>query len=412
MRVVVLGAGIAGITAAWYLAAGGAEVTVIERGTEPASETSHANGGHISTQSGVPWTGPSGLRAFLTRRFNSAETIRLLHTRDPGRLDWYLRALSASRPSAYRRAAIALLKLAQFSRSLFDELVAEQNLDLCLEARGTLDLYRSRRAFARAHARRSKGVESLSPREILAREPALANAAVHPVGALYYPGDATGDCRRFCIQLGERARDAGVTFRYGESVRGLVVARDGCRGVATDGGTFEADACVVALGAWSASFLRRYGLRLPVLPLRGYTLTAPIGADAPAPGRFVDAERHIVGARLDTHFRAAGMADFMGLEAGNYDRRKAVLERIVREWYPALPRNGTEFWSCLRPITPDGPPILGASGIEGLWLNTGLGPLGWTLGCGAGQIVADLVLGKKPPIPLAGLTRTRFHRFG
>ncbi|MGH8273489.1 MAG: FAD-dependent oxidoreductase [Gammaproteobacteria bacterium] len=409
MRVVVLGAGIAGIVTAWYLARGGAEVTVVERGAEPASETSHANGGHLSTQSGVPWTGPAGLRAFLARRFSPERPIRVLHTRDPGRLGWYAHALAASRPAAYRHALSTIFELARLSRECFDALVGEHGLDVSLEAEGTFALYRSERVFEHARRHLGKDVQVLSVDEVLAREPALGEAAIRPAGALFYPGDATGDCRRFCSELAARAEACGVEFRYRERAHRLTIARNICRGVVSDSGEIEADACVVAMGTSSAPFLRGQGIRLPILPLRGYTLTAPIGESAPAPGRFADIERHIVCARLGGSFRAAGMADFTGPAAEPDWGRAAQLERIVREWYPALSRTGTEHWSCLRPMTPDGPPILGASGAAGVWLNTGLGPLGWTLGCGAGRLVADLVLGKKPSISLEGLTRKRFR---
>ncbi|MDN5864741.1 MAG: FAD-dependent oxidoreductase [Gammaproteobacteria bacterium] len=411
MKVVVLGAGIAGITTAWYLASGGAEVTVIDRAGEAAAETSHANGGHLSTQSGVPWTSPSGLHDFLFSRFTPERTIRVRRRRDPGRFDWFVRALSAARPAACRRASARLTRLADFSRASFEALCAESGLDVSLEERGTLALYRSERAFARARKQRARGVRVFSHQDVLSHEPALAGAAVPIAGALHYPGDATGDCRRFCMQLGERSEAGGVVFRQGENVHRLHLERGVCRGVETDGGHYEADACVAALGAQSACFLRPWGIRLPILPLRGYTLTAPIDPAAPAPGGFSDPERHLVFSRLGPRFRAAGMADFTGLNEIPDWGRGAQLERIVREWYPALSCTGVEHWSCLRPMTPDGPPILGASGIPGLWLNTGLGPLGWTLGCGAGRIVADLVLGKKPPIDSEGLTCQRFHRF-
>ncbi len=408
MKVVVLGAGIAGITTAWHLAAGGAEVTVLDRGAEPASETSHANGGHISTQSGTPWTGPVGLRDFFATRLAHERSVRILRARDPGRWRWFMRALAASRPAAYKDAADSIQRLACLSREVLETLVEEQNLDVSLESDGVLALYRTERAFRYARKRKPETAQVLSTHEALAREPALAAASIKPAGALYYPGDATGDCRAFCYGLAERSAQAGVNFRYGVEVRGLLLEQGRCRGVEIEGETLAVDACVVALGAWSASFLRSCGLRVPVLPLRGYTLSASIVPDAPAPGRLVDIERHMVCARLGGQFRAAGMADFAGLNSAAPRARIAQLERIAAEWYPPLVRSAIEHWSCLRPITPDGPPILGASGIPGLWLNVGLGPLGWTLGCGAGRIVGDLVLGRRPPIPLAGLTHERF----
>jgi D-amino-acid dehydrogenase len=409
MKVIVLGAGIAGVTTAWYLAAGGAEVTVLDRGAEPATETSHANGGHMSTQSATPWMGPAGVREFFESRFTPERPIRLRHARDPGRLGWFARALVASRPSAYRRSTERLCALARFSREAFETVLEEQAIEACLERRGRLSVYRGDRAFARAAKHCDKAVEVLSKDEVITREPALANANVRFAGALLYPGDATGDCRRFCIELADRAADIGVTFRYGESAQRLIVEDGRCRGAVSEREALHADGCVLALGATSPAFLRSSGIHLPMIALRGYTLTAPIGDAKGVPGAFSDSERHLVFARLDERLRVAGMADFTGPAGGADPRRAVQLEHIVGEWYPRLSRAGVEHWSCLRPMTPDGPPILGKSGLPGLWLNTGLGPLGWTLGCGAGRIVADLVLGKKPPMPLDGLTLDRFH---
>lgn len=407
-RVLVLGAGIAGVSTAWHLAAGGATVTVVDRGAEPAGETSHANGCQISTQSGAPWMGPSGVREFLATRLARERPIRLVPARDPGRWRWFTSALAASLPSRYARAAAVTARLARLNRETLDGLLGELDLDIALEPGGVLCLYRTHRRFARARAHRRPGTEILGAGEILEREPALRGARVRPVGAILYPEDATGDCYRFCLELAANAAAAGVEFRFETSVRGLVIEKGRCRGAVTADGTLEAEHCVVALGAETAPFLRRHGIRLPILPLRGYTLSAPIAADAPAPGRMIDVERRLGCARIGAVFRVAGMADFAGPDASAPPRRLAELDRTAAEWYPPLAQSQLTHWTCLRPMTPDGPPILGAARIPGLWLNAGLGPLGWTLGCGAGRVVADLVLGRAPPVSLEGLGAERF----
>lgn len=407
MRVAVLGAGVAGIATAWYLAAGGAEVVVIEHGDEPATETSHANGGHISTQSAAPWTGPEGVREFAVSRLRPGRTVRVLPVPDPGRWRWFAAALAASRPQRYREATATLRRLAAYSREQFETLVTEQRLDIALERGGSIAVYRTSRAFAHArHKGLRSGAETLNRTEVLAQEPALVHARVAPAGGFYYRGDATGDCRQFCLELAAHAAAKGTEFRFGTQVRGLVSERNVLHAIDTDAGRVRAEACVVAMGPESAAFLRRHNVRLPVLPLRGYTLSAPIAASAPAPGRFLDAERHMVFARLGGTFRAAGMADFAGASRAMPAGRLRLLERISRDWYPGLQQ--PEYWSCLRPMTPDGPPVLGGAGIGGVWLNIGMGPLGWTLGCGAGKLVADLVLGRRADIPLDGLTAARF----
>jgi len=405
MRVVVLGAGIAGLTSAWYLSEAGADVTLVDRGAAPASETSHANGGHISTQSATPWTGPREILAFILSRGRRQRAVRVHLSSYPEFVPWSWHALAASRPAPHRRAHAHLRRLAAYSRECFDALAGEQKLDVALESTGTLGLYRSERAFRRAR-RIKNAAEPLGPADILEREPALANARVRPVGALYYPGDATGDCHRFCEQLAARLEQRGTTLHWHTPVRDLHFEDGRLRAIVTDGQAIDTDACVVALGADAARFMRALRVRLPIIPLRGYTLTAPITPGAHAPGRFVDAESHLVFARLGDRFRAAGMADFAGLSRDEPANRLAQLERLSRDWYPDMA--APEFWACLRPITPDGPPIIGDSGLPGVWLHTGHGPLGWTLACGTARLLADLMLGRTPALALDGLTRERF----
>lgn len=406
MKVVILGGGVAGLTTAWFLAEAGTDVILVDRGGAPASETSHANGGHISTQSAKPWTGPQDFAQFLRRPLDPGRPVRIRRGSFPQLVPWGLRALAGAYPPRYRRHCAVLSRLAGYSRECLDQLVRDEQLDIALDARGTLSLYRSARAFARAH--RGTRMETLGPGEILDREPLLARARIRPAGGIYHPGDATGDCRAFCEQLAARLRAKGVSLRWNTEARELPApSRQGVTMVLESGECLRADACVIANGAHAAPFLRRLGVRLPIVPLRGYTLTAPIPDGGAAPGRFADAERHLVFARLGRHFRAAGMADFDGLSRAAPPARLARLERDTRDWYPELER--PDFWACLRPITPDGPPILGETGLPNVWLHAGLGPLGWTLACGAARLVADRIIGKAPAIETTGLTLERFR---
>lgn len=405
MKALILGGGIAGLTTAWYLAEAGVEVTVVDRGGEPASETSHANGGHISTQSGKPWTGPAEFAEFLRHPLDRNRPVRVRLGGFPQFIPWAMRALNSARPARYRQHCDVLARLAAYSRECLDALVRDQALDIALDARGTYSLYRTRRAFSRA--RKRANLEALGPGEIIQQEPALANARIKPAGAIYHPGDATGDCRAFCEQLADRLVSRGVRLLWNTEVHHLVRAgNDGITLMLAGSESLRADACVVANGADAAPLLCRHGVSLPIIPLRGYTLTAPLAADSEAPARIADAERHMVFARLGGHFRAAGMADFDGFSREAPAKRLAQLERHTRDWYPGM--GAPEFWACLRPITPDGPPIIGASGLPGIWLHTGLGPLGWTLACGAARIVAGQITGHTPAIDTAGLTLGRF----
>lgn len=406
MKAVILGGGVAGLTTAWYLSEAGADVIVVDRGGAPASETSHANGGHISTQSGKPWTGPRDIADMLARPFDRSRPVRIQRGGFPELLPWVARALGAARPARHGRHAAVLRNLAAYSRESLDALIREQRLEISFDSRGSVSVYRSPRAFARAR-RSARGAETLGPRELLAMEPALANARIHPAGALYYPGDATGDCRAFCEQLAARLEDRGARLLWNTEARRLEKAPGGRMTLELAGASrLHGDACVIANGAHATPFLRPLGVRLPIIPLRGYTLTAPVADDETAPGRFADAERHLVFAHFGDRFRAAGMADFDGLSRAAPAKRLAQLEHLARDWYPAL--QTPEFWACLRPITPDGPPVIGSSGLPGVWLHTGLGPLGWTLACGAARIVADQIIGRPPGIATGGLTLRRF----
>ena len=405
MKALIVGGGIAGLTTAWYLVEAGVDVTVVDRGGEPASETSHANGGHISTQSGKPWTGPAEFTEFLRHPFNRNRPVRIRLGGFPRFVPWAMRALNSARPVRYRQYCEVLARLAAYSRECFDALASDQALDIALDTRGTYSLYRTQRAFSRD--RKHTNLETLGTAEIIKQEPALANARIKPVGAIHHPGDATGDCRAFCEQLADRLASRGARLLWNTEVRHLAHSSgDGITLMLANGEDLHADACVVANGADAAPLLRRIGIRLPIIPLRGYTLTAALAMGSEAPGRIADAERHMVFARLGGYFRAAGMADFDGFSREAPAARLAQLERNARDWYPGL---GTpEFWACLRPITPDGPPIIGASGLPGVWLHTGLGPLGWTLACGAARIVSGQITGHAPAIDMAGLTLERF----
>lgn len=405
MKALILGGGIAGLSTAWALLESGVEVTVLDRGEKPASETSHANGGHISTQSAKPWTGPDEFSEFLRHPFAKSRPVRIQRGGLPELVPWALRALGSAAPLRHRRYCGVLQRLAAYSRECFDALSAELAFDMALDTRGTYALYRTPRAFARA--RRHAKSEALGPAEIIECEPALANARIKPAGAICYPGDATGDCHAFCEQLAERLQANGVQLLWNTDVHRLMEP-DGYGPALelADGQRLKADALVIANGAYAAPFLRPLGVRLPIVPLRGYTLTAPLAEDTQAPGRIADAERHLVFAHLGNSFRAAGMADFDGFSLEAPKARLAQLARCARDWYPLM--EAPQFWSCLRPITPDGPPILGASGLPGVWLHTGLGPLGWTLACGAARIVADQITGRTPAIDTVGLTLERF----
>lgn len=404
---VVLGAGIAGVSTAWYLACAGMQVTVVEQAAQPAAETSHANGGHISTQSGAPWMAPGVVKDYLLSRFRANPVVKVMPLYEPGQFQWMRFARRASGQNVHRRSADLISDLARYSRSELDALESDLSLDIDKDPRGVFEIYRTWRAFSKRCRRLSQGGEILQKREILEREPSFSNARVQIVGGCFYPNDATGDCQLFCAQLAHRAKLEGVNIHFHSSALRVKTSNSGVSAVATSQGQIDCDLCVVALGSHARAFLARHGVKVPILPLRGYTLTTPIPPGATVPGRFIDIERRVVFSKLGNIFRAAGMADFAGDRRNVPKGRAELLHSIANDWAPSLSKVHPEFWACLRPMTPDGPPFLGRTSVKGLWVNIGYGPLGWTLGVGGSRLLVDEILGDKPALPIEEFSHRR-----
>lgn len=405
---VVLGAGIAGISTAWYLASAGMKVTVVDQADQPAAETSHANGGHISTQSGAPWTAPGVVKQYVLSRFRAKPVVKVMPFYEPGQLQWMRLALQASHQHSYDKSAGLISALADYSRSELDALESHLSLDINKDARGVLEIYRTRKAFSKKLLHLTNRTQVLNKKEVIEREPSFANACVDIAGACFYPDDATGDCQSFCTQLAHQAEIIGVEMQFKSLALHIETRNNRISAVTTSRGEIECDLCVVALGSQARSFLIKHGVKVPILPLRGYTLTTEIPAEATVPGRFVDVERRIVFSQLGRYFRAAGMADFSGSRRNIPKRRAALLRAIANDWAPPLRKMTPEFWACLRPMTPDGPPFVGQTHVGGLWVNVGYGSLGWTLGVGGSRLLADKIQGKKPALSIEEFSAQRF----
>jgi D-amino-acid dehydrogenase len=410
MRVTVLGAGVVGVTSAWYLSADGHEVTVIERQPLPAQETSFANGGQISVSHAEPWANPQApLKALKWMLREDAPLLWRLRA-DPAQWAWGLRFLRECTAERARANVEAIVRLGLASRSALQALRRELALDYDQLERGILHFYTDRREFAhalpQAELMRQHGCDRVpkTAAECLAIEPALAGAAVPVVGGTYTAGDESGDARRFTESLAQHAAGRGVRFRYGETATALL--REGGRlaGVRLAGGEMvEADMTVLALGSYSPLLLKPLGLSLPVYPAKGYSATLEIPDDALAPTVSLTDDGHkIVISRLGRFLRVAGTAEFTGYDTSLNPARCAALLRRIREMFPALAAvENVEYWAGLRPATPGNVPLVGdmaAAGLAGLWLNTGHGTLGWTLSCGSAQLLAELVAGRDPGI--------------
>jgi D-amino-acid dehydrogenase len=408
VKVLVLGAGVVGVTSAWYLAEAGHEVSVVERQPSAAMETSFANGGQISAGHAEPWAKPSVLPKIL--RWIGREDAPLLFR---ARLDWAqwmwgLRFVRECLPGRFERNCRALAGLAQYSRDCLRELREKAGLRYDHLSRGILHFATDGHDFevlARdAEAARALGIERQvkSAPECLALEPALRESEVPVTGGVYTPGDESGDARRFTEELARLAARRGVRFRYDSVIRSMQTSHDQVTGVLVDDVTLQADAYVVALGSYSPLALGPLGVSIPVYPLKGYSITLTLGpehAEAAPTVSLTDEAHKIVISRLGNRLRAAGTAELAGYDTAVSPVRCAAIARRVVNLFPAL-RSITSYesWAGLRPATPGNVPIVGGTRLSNLFLNTGHGTLGWTLACGSGKALADLVSGRRPQV--------------
>lgn len=408
MKILVLGAGVVGTCSAWYLQAAGHEVTVVDRQPAAGMETSFANGGQISVSHAEPWANPHVLPRLL-KWLGRRDAPLLWHWRaDPQQWLWGLRFLRECLPGRVQANVAAILALALDSRRRLQTLREELALDYDQLQRGILHVYTDRSELAaamsaaRLMARHGLEREMLDAAACVVIEPALAGAADILVGGDYTASDESGDAHRFTQALAERARQAGVTFQYGVEVERIASAGGQVAAVVVNGEggprLLTADAYVLALGSYSPLLLRPLGIGLPVYPAKGYSATLTLADDSHAPSvSITDDERKLVFSRLGNRLRVAGTAEFNGYDlSADPVRCQALLDR-TRQLFPELAVEGEPaFWCGLRPATPSNVPLIGRSRLSNLWLNTGHGTLGWTMACGSGAALADLVGGRRP----------------
>ncbi|MFM5162614.1 D-amino acid dehydrogenase [Aeromonas rivipollensis] len=416
MDIVVLGGGVVGVTSAWYLAKAGHKVTLLERRGGVALETSHANAGQISPGYASPWAAPGiPLKAakWLLQK-HAPFTVR--PTSDPFQLRWMLKMFANCTPAAYAVNKGRMVRLAEYSRDCMKLLRDELALDYEGRQLGTLQLFRSQ-AQREASQRDIEVLEeygvpyqSLDASGCEEVEPALARVRGKIVGGLRLPGDETGDCFRFTQALADEARRLGVEFVFNCAIDEVELAQGRAVAVRAGEQRFKADAIVCALGSYGTGFLRPLGIELPVYPVKGYSLTLPMTDAAGAPRSTVLDETYKVAiTRFDERIRVGGMAELSGFNLALNPRRHDTLAMVVRDLFPeGGDLEQASFWTGLRPMTPDGTPLVGPSPIPGLWLNTGHGTLGWTMAAGSGQLLSDLISGSAPAISDEGLTLARY----
>ncbi|MCB2143207.1 MAG: D-amino acid dehydrogenase [Rhodobacteraceae bacterium] len=417
MKVVVMGAGVIGVTTAYYLAKAGAEVTVLDRQPGPGLETSYANAGELSYGMTSPWAAPGVPTKALKWLFMKRRPLFIWPLISPRMWKWGAQMLMNCNDDAYAVNKSRMVRISNYSRDVLPDLIAETGIEYDGRAQGTLQLFRTEKQMKASKADQAILAEFDSPFEVLdpagciAVEPALAHVRDKFVGGLRLTADRTGDCRMFTMALAEKTAALGARFHYGQKIEMIRVEGDRVKGVRTDKlGLVTADAYVCALGSYAPNLLDPIDLRLPVYPVKGYSVTLPVTDDAGAPQSTIMDETHKVAiTRLGDRIRVAGTAEIAGYSNRLGPNATATVRHVIGDLFPTggdIER--AEGWTGLRPMTPDGTPILGPTRYPNLFLNTGHGTLGWTMAAGSGRAVADLVLGKAPEISFEGLTAARY----
>jgi D-amino-acid dehydrogenase len=416
MRVLVLGSGVIGTVSAYYLARQGFEVVVVDRQAAPAMETSFANAGQVSPGYASPWAAPGVPLKAIKWLLQKHAPLAIKATADIDQYLWMAQMLRNCTASRYAVNKERMVRLSEYSRDCLDELRAETGIAYEGRRLGTTQLFRTQAQVDNAAkdiaVLQASGVPfELLDRDGIARaEPALAQVKDKLAGALRLPNDQTGDCQVFTTKLAEMAKQMGVEFRFGQNIQHLDFAGDRINGVWIDGKLETADRYVLALGSYSPQMLKPLGVRAPVYPLKGYSLTVPIVNPDMAPASTILDETYKVAiTRFDNRIRVGGMAEIAGFDLSLNPRRRETLEMIVGDLYPqGGDLSQVDFWTGLRPATPDGTPIVGATSFRNLFLNTGHGTLGWTMACGSGRLLADLMAKKRPQISPEGLDIFRY----
>ncbi|WP_447763464.1 D-amino acid dehydrogenase [Sphingopyxis panaciterrae] len=417
MKVVVLGAGVVGVTSAYYLAEAGHEVTLIDRQPGPALETSFANAGEISPGYASPWAAPGIPAKALRWLFMEHAPLILQPQLDMAMIRWILAMLRNCTASRYALNKSRMVRLAEFSR---DELIALRGnlgIDYDHRSQGTLQLFRTQKQLDASAddiaVLKSYGVpyELLDSDGCVRAEPGLAATRERFLGGLRLPGDETGDCHIFTQALAKRLPAMGVNIRYGNRIEGLEQSGGRIFGVHTDRGPVRGDAYLVALASYAPALLRPLGLRVPIYPVKGYSITLPVAdADRAPVSTLLDESYKIAITRLGDRIRVGGMAELSGFNRALPARRESTLRHSLNDLFPGAAANDAPsgFWSGLRPMTPDSTPIVGATTISNLFLNAGHGTLGWTMACGSGRLITSIIGGTAPPIDPAGLGIDRY----
>ena len=414
MRIAIIGAGLLGVSSAYYLAGEGHEVLVVDRQSAPARETSFANAGLLTPNHSFAWAAPGAPWLLLKSLWQANAGLRFRPHLNTQLLDWGLRFLRNCTPARHRANTVAKTRLCFYSMAELEHVTRETGIGWHRGTHGVLYLFRDSHELALADKGaallREAGAElkTITRDEIFALEPGLAHTGEMFVGALHGTSDETGDARRFTEALAEACRTRGVTFRLSAAVDGFELANGRVSALRTANGAIKADVFVLAAGSYSPALAKTAGLHLPIYPIKGYSITAPLGDPERAPRTGgLDEGTLVAFSRLGDKVRMTSVAEVVGYDTSYRPEDFAQILATGRELFPGgIALDHAEHWACLRPSTPDGPPIIGPSPVANLWLNTGHGYLGWTMCCGSARLLADQMAGRKPELD------THLYRYG
>jgi len=412
MKVLVLGSGIAGVTAAWWLLRDGHEVSVVDRQPAPAQEASHANGGLVAPGHSFAWASPKVPGILLKSLWRDDQAFRFRLTPDPRMWAWSLKFLGQCTAGRARINTLRKHALCLYSQRLFHNLVEETGVDYDGRASGLLYLYRTaetlRRGITNMRILGDDGQqqEIVDPDRIAEIDPALSLARDKIAGGVYCPTDESGDARMFSVNLAGLCQALGAEFQFDTSVETIVAEGDRIEHVATSRGDMRADMYVLSLGCHSPRAVRALGVGLPVYPVKGYSVTMPVGPDSIAPTiGGVDEDNLVAFCRMGDRMRITATAEFAGYSTSHHPSDYVRMLGAAKDLFPdGGDYDRLEYWAGLRPMTPDGTPVLGFGRHRNLCYNTGHGHMGWTMACGTAAIVADLIGDRTPELPLDGLT--------
>ena len=411
MRVLVMGGGVVGVTTAYQLQRDGHEVVLLERNADVALETSWGNAGMIAPGHSFVWSSPRAPWILLKSLFLKDQALRFRPSADPRLWTWSLRFLAECTAAKARNNTLRKHQIATYSQRVLQDTLAAERIEYDRIAQGILYFYRDRAALDAgvAHmqllAEDGQEIRVLDRAQILALQPSLSGAAQKIAGGIYCPTDESGDCNKFTSGLAAICKSRGVEFHTDTTITAIETSGDTVSEVRTANGSFKADAYVMALGCESAALARTIGADLPIYPIKGYSLTIPVGNHKAPPTISTIDERNLVAiSRFGDRIRVTATAEFAGYDKSHKPSDFAFMKSVTQELYPdGADYDRAQMWAGLRPMTPDNLPIIGRKRHRNLWYNTGHGHIGWTMSHGSARMAADLISGRTPAIPTAGL---------